>query len=140
MFWRTCADTETFWVKLCDQSSNSISGWKDKSRKQVTYSILKRGFTVCLEKYEQVHSSNQSPCWPLYLEPKFTVWYSRPSHTAFPGGARGKEPACPCRRQNRCGFNPWDTKIPWRRAWQPTPVFLPGESHGKRSLFTSHTR
>ena len=32
------------------------------------------------------------------------------------------------------GFNPWVGKIPWRRAWQPTPVFLPGESHGQRSL------
>ena len=32
------------------------------------------------------------------------------------------------------GFNPWVRKIPWRRAWQPTPVFLPGESHGQRSL------
>jgi len=31
-------------------------------------------------------------------------------------------------------FNPWVRKIPWRRAWQPTPVFLPGESHGQRSL------
>ena len=30
--------------------------------------------------------------------------------------------------------NPWVGKIPWRRAWQPTPVFLPGESHGQRSL------
>ena len=29
---------------------------------------------------------------------------------------------------------PWVRKIPWRRAWQPTPVFLPGESHGQRSL------
>ena len=29
---------------------------------------------------------------------------------------------------------PWVGKIPWRRAWQPTPVFLPGESHGQRSL------
>ena len=34
----------------------------------------------------------------------------------------------------RRGFNPWDGKIPWRRAWQPTPVFLPGEYHGQRSL------
>ena len=37
----------------------------------------------------------------------------------------------------RHGFNPWNPwvgKIPWRRAWQPTPVFLPGESHGQRSL------
>ena len=34
----------------------------------------------------------------------------------------------------RCGFNPWVRKIPWRRKLQPTPVFLPGESHGQRSL------
>ena len=31
-------------------------------------------------------------------------------------------------------FDPWVGKIPWRRAWQPTPVFLPGETHGQRSL------
>ena len=31
-------------------------------------------------------------------------------------------------------FDPWVSKIPWRRAWQPTPVVLPGESHGQRSL------
>ena len=31
------------------------------------------------------------------------------------------------------GFSPWVGKIPWRRAWQSTPVFLPGESHGQRS-------
>ena len=31
-------------------------------------------------------------------------------------------------------FDPWVRKIPWRRAWQPTPVFLPGEPHGQRSL------
>ena len=34
----------------------------------------------------------------------------------------------------RPGFDPWLGKIPWRRAWQPTPVFLPGESHGQRNL------
>ena len=34
----------------------------------------------------------------------------------------------------RRGFNPWVRKIPWRRAWKPSPVFLPGESHGQRSL------
>ena len=46
----------------------------------------------------------------------------------------GNEPACQCRRQKRHGFHPWVGKIPWRRAWQPTAVFLPGESHGQRSL------
>ena len=34
----------------------------------------------------------------------------------------------------RPGVNPWVGTIPWRREWQPTPVFLPGESHGQRSL------
>ena len=36
-------------------------------------------------------------------------------------------------RRKTSGFNPWVGKIPWRREWQPIPVFLPGESHGQRS-------
>ena len=52
----------------------------------------------------------------------------------YPGGASGKESTCQCRRPKRCRFDPWVRKIPWRRAWQPTLVFLPGESHGQRSL------
>ena len=51
----------------------------------------------------------------------------------FPGGATGKEPTCQRRRHRRHGFSPWVEKIPWRRTEQPTPVFLPGESHGQRS-------
>ena len=39
-----------------------------------------------------------------------------------------------CQQCSRPGFNPWVGKIPWRKEWQPTPVFLPGESHGQRSL------
>ena len=46
----------------------------------------------------------------------------------------GKEPACQCPRHKRCRFTPWVAKIPWRRAWQPTPLFLPGKSHGQRIL------
>ena len=46
----------------------------------------------------------------------------------------GREPDCQYRRGKRCRFNPWLRKIPWRREWQPTPVFLPGESHEQRSL------
>ena len=52
----------------------------------------------------------------------------------FPGGPGGKESVYQCRRHKRCRFIPWVRKIPWRRAWQPTPTFLPGESHGQRSL------
>ena len=51
------------------------------------------------------------------------------TYSGFPGGVSGKEPDCQCRRHKRCGFHPWIGKIPWRRAWQPTPIFLPGISH-----------
>ena len=65
--------------------------------------------------------------WLLFCSP--------PSHTGgFPGVASGKEPACQCRRHKNCGFDPWVGKIPQRRKWKPTPVFLPGESHGQRRL------
>ena len=43
----------------------------------------------------------------------------------------GKENTCQCRRLR---FDPWFSKMPWRRKWQPTPVFLPGRFHGQRSL------
>ena len=52
----------------------------------------------------------------------------------FPDGASGKEPTFQCRRPKRCRANLWVKKTSWRRAWQATPVFPPGEPHGKRSL------
>ena len=45
----------------------------------------------------------------------------------FLDGTSGKEPACQYRRHKRCIFDPWAGKIPWRRAWQPTSVFLPAK-------------
>ena len=56
------------------------------------------------------------------------------SNMDFPGGASGKESACRCRRHKIPKFDLWVGKIPWRREWQPTPVFLPGKFHGQRSL------
>ena len=47
---------------------------------------------------------------------------------------RIKLPRLPMLETKRHRFDPWVRKTPWRRKWQPTPVFLPGESHGQRSL------
>ena len=65
-------------------------------------------------------------------------WLVSPSHdrsadipTQLPRWLSGKESSCQGRRH---WFHPWVGKIPWRRKRQPTPVFLPGESHGRRSL------
>ena len=61
------------------------------------------------------------------------------SHTfhhllGFPGGVSDKESTCQCKRCKRLGLEPRIGKLPGRRARQPTPIFLPGESHGHRSL------
>ena len=61
----------------------------------------------------------------LFFSPQYKV--SRGSQVA----QWVKESACQCRR---CWFDPWVGKIPHMRAWRPTPVLLPGESHGQRSL------
>ena len=58
-------------------------------------------------------------------------WHSSGLWGHFPWWLRGKESACQCRRHHS---DPWTRKIPWRRKWQPTPVFLPGKSYGQRSL------
>ena len=57
-----------------------------------------------------------------------------PNPSAYSGGASGEEPTCQCRRHKRHEFNSWVGKIPWERAWQPTPVFLPRRAHRQRSL------
>ena len=54
----------------------------------------------------------------------------------FPSGSGGKD-ACRwlhCKRQRRCGFDPCIRRVPWRRKWLPTAVFLPKKSRGQRSL------
>ena len=56
------------------------------------------------------------------------------SPVELPRWLSGEEPACHCRRHRRHGFDSWVGKIPWKRKWPPTPGFLPGESHGQRSL------
>ena len=63
------------------------------------------------------------PCLALSLS---TGW--------LPRWLNCREFACQCRRLRSHGLNPSVEKIPWRREWQPTPVFLPGKFHGQRSL------
>ena len=77
--------------------------------------------------------------WTVAYQALLSMGFSRheywsglpcPLPRGFLGVASGKEPACQCRRP---GFNPWARKIPWRRKWQPTPVFLLGYSHRQES-------
>ena len=68
--------------------------------------------------------------WCIYVNPNLPICHTLP----FLGGASGKEPTCQGRSHKWGRFDPWVGKILWKRAWQPTPVFLLRESHGQRSL------
>ena len=100
--------------------------------------VCVRGLThLDVELSLQRQGAPESVCGtPWNLSPWFSIFcwsfLFAPHH--FPGGSSGKEPTCPCRRPKRHRFYPWMGKTPWRRKWQPTPVFLPGEPHGQRSL------
>ena len=59
------------------------------------------------------------------FKPGVVYFFYTFANIGLPTWFSGKESACQCRS---CGFDPWVRKIPWRRKWQPTPVFLPGES------------
>ena len=64
-------------------------------------------------------------------------WDTKRSTKAYEGflaGTSGKEPICQCRRHKEMQVQYLGKKIPWRKAQQPTPVSLPGEAHGQRSL------
>ena len=87
-----------------------------------------RVHSVQLKKLSLPHPStiNHLVC-PIALQ--FLHLSRAPRLFGFPWWLSGKESAC---QHRRCGLNPRVRKIPWRRVWQPTPVFLPGKSHGRR--------
>ena len=68
------------------------------------------------------------------LFPLVTLRSTRGPAFRASGWLSRKESSRPCKRCTRLRFNPWVGKIPWRRKWQPIPVFLPEKSHGQRSL------
>ena len=61
-------------------------------------------------------------------------YITSPKLSWLPRWLSGKKSTCQYRRFRRHGFDPWIRKILCRRKWQPTPVFLPGVSHGQRRL------
>ena len=99
---------------------------------------------LALEKETATHSSVLAWRIPGMGEPDGLLsmeshrvghdWSNLAAAAGLPWWLSGKDSACQCRRRTIRGFNPWVGKIPWSRKWQPTPVFLPGESHGQRNL------
>ena len=80
-------------------------------------------FLLCTEVPKQRWETQWAMLWAVYEVTS--------ACTGLPQWLSGKECPCQCRGHR---FHPWVRKIPWRRKWQSTPVFLPGKSHGQRSV------
>ena len=129
-----CYPVQHSWTSLVAQLVKNLPAMKE------TW-VWSLGWEDLLEKGMATLSSSlawRSP-WTIYSpwgrkESDRTEWLSLSLFKwtlGLPRWLSGKESTCQCRGW---GFNPWVRKIPWRGKWQPTPVFLPGKSHGRRSL------
>ena len=101
--------------------------WKELFQKHLD--VLRLNFSALRERSNGLlaHSLIQNVfTWNLPCIQHSLIW-------GFPGSVSGREPTCQCRKHKRHDCDP-QVKIPWRRAWQPTPVFLLEESLGQRSL------
>ena len=131
-----------YWCCFCDQCH--FPSWLLSSR--VCFTLIYEPFPAKSCNRKDNHSdikiySRVSHKFPLTLRSIFPeanilkstppFWLPPSTSRGFPGGSDGKESTCSAGRPS---FDPWVRKILWRRAWQATPVFLPGESHGQRSL------
>ena len=101
---------------------------------QISAPILRLYFSVT-SFFSHIH--NLPKCY-IHSFPELPYYCLHPCVTIFitfilglPRWFCGKESTCKFRRHR---FSPWVRKIPWRRKWQPTPVFLPGKSHGQKRL------
>ena len=94
------------------------------------YILIKSKYMLPTIGLQSMGSSNSQKWFSHSITTFIIIIYNY----GFPGGTSGKETACQCCEHKRCGFHPWVGKIPWRTAWKPTPVLLPGESHWQRSL------
>ena len=117
--------------------------WREEARRQcyIYFYFWARLKFRFLSLIPLVHND-----WVLTLfKAHFMHNFEHPEHVSpsltplgCPGGTSGEESTFQFKRCERHRFNPWVGKIPWRRKWQPTPVFLPGKFHGQRSLATVH--
>ena len=129
--WRILWTVETGGLQsIASQRLNWLS--QKKKKKPLPLSHGKRKLYLQKLKFSKNHMLDGILvlCWGAVgdgrddLIRNLTLW-------GFPGGVSGKESTFQCRRR---GLGPWVRKIPWSRKWQPTPIFLPGEPHGQRSL------
>ena len=121
------------WLGLCAFTAKgvgSIPVWGTKIL-QASWYGQKNQNRKQTNKKKQTPKTMASSLTEICFSLTFYIKSSAQYYKGFPGGSDSKESTY---NAGDLGFNPWVRKIPWRREWLLTPVFLPGESHGQRSL------
>ena len=123
-------------LPMSGEVGRGVGSWEG-----LVFSRRKRGLSLGRYHWDMFHSVTQSFPWFALracegLEEEYAYYYLNKCIAVclLPRWRSGEKSTCQCRRHSRHGFNPWVGKIPWRGKWQATPVFLPGKSHGQRSL------
>ena len=131
MIWGGRSTPHPPWLHHHKEPVFFLSGSLDPSKNQIWGAMRSH---MHLDAWAPVYGEELSACgWlPHQHDCPPVIWGF--VMLGYPGGASGKEPACQRRRCKTYGFDPYVGKIPSRRAWLPAPVFLPGETHGQRSL------
>ena len=119
-----------FQARVLEWGAIAFSWWLFHNKR---YEIWKQKHTKNNHKSLKLKSRFCSILYTFTLETQDFIYQS--VIWSLPGGTSRKEPTC---QDSRCEFVTWVGKIPWRMMWQPTQVFLLGESHGQRSLATVH--
>ena len=105
-------------------SQHFLSSLSLSSRGFLVFTFCHKGGVICISDVIDISPSN--------LDSSLCFFQPSVSHDVEPPiWASPVAQHLHCRRHRRCGFDPWVGKIPWRRAWQPTLVFLPQEFHGE---------
>ena len=114
---------EHHWAQLCSLCAQVPAGvFRIRHGTQGPQCLWQQGRGAVLVKQQTLTLSQRKSIGRVGVPPIIQ---------GFPGSSVVKKSTC---QYTRYGFNPWVRRIPWRRKWQPTPMFLPGKSQGQRHL------
>ena len=137
--WRVRAHAAPWplWCSLLYTSQTKIQSLRSRWGWKRLFFPLK---SLMYKPYLPFSVTDMDNCWIKIFQGSIPIWEDPLKEgmahhfEGFSGGASGKEPACKFWRCKRQQVQSLGQEDPLRRKWQPTPVFLPGKSHGQRSL------
>ena len=124
----------TPWTTAHQASLSITNSWSLPKLMSIESMIPSNRLILCHPLFLPTHSKSIIYLKHYVLSTVYQIWTFSLFLKGLPSWLIGKEPTCQCRRCRRHKFYFCVRKICWRRKWQPTLLFLPGKSHGQKSL------